>query len=78
MLTSTRSTTPAVEIRHAITRREAHEIARWRRVAGNPLPRLARHHLLDIHLHPRTDLPAVIAPRAHYESLCHLTIGDRS
>ncbi|MGN2635016.1 GNAT family N-acetyltransferase [Nocardia takedensis] len=49
MLTTARSTTPAVEIRHAITRREVREIARWRRVAGNPLPRMARHHLLDIH-----------------------------
>ncbi|WP_216917626.1 GNAT family N-acetyltransferase [Nocardia noduli] len=49
MLTTAHSTAPAVEIRHAITHREVREIARWRRVAGNPLPPLARQHLLGIH-----------------------------
>ncbi|MET7772069.1 GNAT family N-acetyltransferase [Nocardia sp. NPDC005366] len=49
MLTTTHTTAPAVEIRHAITHREVREIARWRDVAGNPLPPLARDHLLGIH-----------------------------
>ncbi|MGW4368066.1 GNAT family N-acetyltransferase [Nocardia takedensis] len=49
MLTTAPSTAPTVEIRHATTRRELRELTRWRRLAGNPLSRHARHHLLHVH-----------------------------
>ncbi|WP_040713683.1 MULTISPECIES: GNAT family N-acetyltransferase [Nocardia] len=49
MFTTDRSTAPGVEIRHAVTRNEVSDVARWRREAGNPMPRQATRHLLGIH-----------------------------